>query len=185
MAHVGIDTSAMTAQELIPLVYEELRRVAANRMAQEQGGATLQATALVHEAYLRLNGLDDDGKTRRFNDSAHFFRAAAEVIRRILIDRARAKQSARHGGDYERCELSDNLDLAVEHTPEELLEVDALLDRFKTINPEAAEVVTLRFFVGMTTEEAAEAMGITTRTARRRWDYAKAWLAREIQNLDK
>lgn len=168
----GID-----AETLIPLIYDELRALAAYKMRQESPGATLQATALVHEAYLRMKS---GPESRRWVDTQHFFRDAAEAMRRILIDSARRRASLKRGGDQERIDLAES---RIEYTrpPEELLEVHELLDRLAEQDPETAELIKLRYFVGMTTEEAADALGISERTARRRWLFAKAWLAKELK----
>jgi RNA polymerase sigma factor (TIGR02999 family) len=164
------------ANELLPLVYEELRRLAAAKMACENPGQTLQATALVHEAWLRLAG----DANRKWNDRTHFFAAAAEAMRRILVDNARRKRAQRHGGGQPRLEL---LDLAAPSAPnvDLLLAVNDALDKFAALDPQAAELVKLRYFVGMTIEETAEALGISKATAKRHWDYARAWLYEEIR----
>ena len=164
------------ANELLPLVYEELRRLAAAKMACENPGQTLQATALVHEAWLRLAG----DANRKWNDRTHFFAAAAEAMRRILVDNARRKRAQRHGGGKQRLEL---LDLAAPSAPnaDQLLAVNDALDKFAALDPQAAELVKLRYFVGMTIEETAEALGISKATAKRHWDYARAWLYEEIR----
>jgi RNA polymerase sigma factor (TIGR02999 family) len=165
------------ADELLPLVYEELRRLAAAKMAQEPPGQTLQATSLVHEAWLRLGA----GENRRWANRAHFFAAAAEAMRRILIDRARRKHAARHGGGLARLELQ-NLDIAAPRPEEDLLQVDEALAKFAAADPHKAELVKLRYFAGMTLEEAAEILGISASTAKRWWTYARAWLYREINS---
>jgi RNA polymerase sigma factor (TIGR02999 family) len=167
---------ARAADELLPLVYEELRRLAAAKMACENPGQTLQATALVHEAWLRLAG----DASRKWNDRTHFFAAAAEAMRRILVDNARRKQAQRHGGGQQRLELPD---LAAPQAPNEdqLLVVNDALDKFAALDPQTAELVKLRYFVGMTIEETAEALGISKATAKRHWDYARAWLYEEIR----
>jgi RNA polymerase sigma factor (TIGR02999 family) len=160
------------AEQLLPLVYDELRRLAAEKMVQEKPGQTLQPTALVHEAYLRLIGVDDD---QHWNSRGHFFAAAAEAMRRILIERARRKQSSRHGGGRKRLNL-DHLDLQDEAISANLLALDEALDRLATEEPTAAQVVKLRYFTGLTIEETAAASGISVRTANRHWAYARAWL---------
>jgi RNA polymerase sigma factor (TIGR02999 family) len=167
---------ARAADELLPLVYEELRRLAAAKMACENPGQTLQATALVHEAWLRLVG----DANRKWNNRTHFFAAAAEAMRRILVDNARRKRAQRHGGGKQRLEL---LDLAAPSAPnaDQLLAVNDALDKFAEIDPQAAELVKLRYFVGMTIEETAEALGISKATVKRHWDYARAWLYEEIR----
>jgi RNA polymerase sigma factor (TIGR02999 family) len=167
----------VAASELLPVVYEELRRLAAHRMAGQAPGQTIQATALVHEAWLRLAG--NDGV--RWNDRAHFFRAAAEAMRRILIDAARSKgRQKRDGG--QRIELS-SLDLATEATPEVLLIVHEALGNLAVEDEVKAELVKLRFFTGLTLEEAARVLGLSEATAKRAWSFARAWLFREIKRL--
>jgi len=157
------------AAQLLPLVYDELRGLAAAQLAHEQPGQTLDATALVHEAYLRLVG------DRPFADRRHFFRVAAEAMRRILIDRARQKRRARHGGDRSRVPLSD-VEVAAEASAEELLALDEALDRFAARDPVKAELVKLRYFAGLSEAAAAAALGISRATASRYWTYARAWL---------
>jgi RNA polymerase sigma factor (TIGR02999 family) len=166
------------AEELLPLVYEELRRVAAARMANSTPGQTLQPTALVHEAWLRLVGQD---RETQFQSRTHFFAAAAEAMRHILIDRARRKQTVRHGGGQQRVELND-LQIAAPAPDEELLAVDEALDRLAQLDPAKAELVKLRYFVGMTMTEAATALGISEPAAKRRWSLARAWLFNEISS---
>jgi RNA polymerase sigma factor (TIGR02999 family) len=158
------------AAELLPLVYEELRRLAAARMADESAGHTLQPTALVHEAYLRLVG-----RPAEYSGRGHFFAAAAEAMRRILIETARRKGRLRHGGGRRRLDL-DQAAAADDERADELLAVDEALDRLAAEEPEVAAVVKLRYFAGLTAEEAAAAAGISLRTANRHWAYAKAWL---------
>jgi RNA polymerase sigma factor (TIGR02999 family) len=167
---------AKAADELLPLVYEELRRLAASKMAQEAPGQTLQPTALVHDAWLRLAGNDN----RKWNDRSHFFAAAAEAMRRILVDNARRKRAQRHGGGLLRVEMPE----IAAHSPpndDQLLAVNDALEKFAAIDKQKAELVKLRYFVGMTTEEAAQALGISVPTASRYWTYARAWLADEIR----
>ncbi len=163
------------AAELLPLIYGELRRLAEARMAGEKPGQTLQATALVHEAYLRLVGdeLSWDGR-------AHFFGAAAEAMRRILIDRARAKGTAKRGGSWRRVAL-DPAALTLDEVPAELLDLDEALERFAAEDPLKARLVELRFFGGLSMAEAAGLLGISTATATRHWAFARAWLYREIK----
>jgi len=161
------------AAELLPLVYTELRKLAAYKLANEAPGQTLQPTALVHEAWLRL------GNDKEFEGRSHFFAAAAEAMRRILIDRARSKCAIRHGGNLERIEL-DKVDVAAPENDEELMAVNEALDKLATEHSAEAEVVKLRYFIGMTIEEAAEALGVSPRTAKYRWTHARAWLYREI-----
>lgn len=167
---------SQAADQLLPLVYEELRRLAAARMAQELPGQTLQATALVHEAWLRLVG----GENVRFDGKGHFFAAAAEAMRRILIDRARQKCSLKRGARAERINLED-LEVAVEADDDTLLAVNEALEKLAKLDPDSAEFIKLRFFVGLTNDEAAQALGIPERTARRHWNFARTWLYREIQ----
>jgi RNA polymerase sigma factor (TIGR02999 family) len=162
------------AEDLLPVVYEELRRLAAARMADEKPGQTLQPTALVHEAWLRLAGEDHDWRNRK-----HFFSAAAEAMRRILVERARRKQRRRHGGQMVRVNLED-IDLAAESESETVLFVDEALERLAAEDPTVAELIRLRFFVGMPNQEAAALLGLSERTARRDWAYARAWHAREL-----
>ena len=163
------------ADQLLPLVYEELRRLAAHRMANEAAGHTLQPTALVHEAWLRLVG--DENK--KWDGRAHFFGAAAEAMRRILIERARHKRAARHGGGQQRVDLQE-VDLASPSRDDQLLAVSDALNKLAELHKVEAELVKLRYFVGMTNEEAAEVLGISPRTAKYYWTHARAWLYREI-----
>jgi RNA polymerase sigma factor (TIGR02999 family) len=172
-AHQG-DSKA--ADEMLPLVYEELRRLAAHRMANEAAGQTLQPTALVHEAWMRLVG--NDGQAQ-FQNRAHFFAAAAEAMRRILIDRARRKRAIRHGGAQQRVDIQE-MDLASPTDDDQLLAVNEALDKLAIEHKVEAEVVKLRYFVGMTNEEAADALGISPRTAKYYWTHARAWLYRKI-----
>lgn len=165
------------AEELLPLVYEELRRLASAKMAHEAAGQTLQPTALVHEAWLRLVGNLDP----KWNGRAHFFGAAAEAMRRILIDRARRKRAVRHGGDLKRTELQA-VNLAVADTDDQLLAVNEALAKLALEHKVEAELVKLRYFVGMTNEEAASVLGISERTAKYYWTHARAWLYSEIQS---
>jgi RNA polymerase sigma factor (TIGR02999 family) len=167
------------AGELLPLVYEELRRLAAHKMANEAAGHTLQPTALVHEAWLRLVGNEDQAQ---FQNRAHFFAAAAEAMRRILIDRARRKRAVRHGGDQRRVDIQD-VDVASPADDDQLLALSEALDKLAAQHKTEAEVVKLRYFVGMTNEEAAEVLGISVRTAKYYWTHARAWLYQEIQAL--
>ena len=160
------------AEQLLPLVYDELRKLAAVRLAQEKPGQTLQATALVHDAYLRLVNGD---QAQHWNGRGHFFAAAAEAMRRILVERARRKDRVRHGGELERQDAADAERVADERLAE-ILKVDAALDELAEQDPRAAELVKLRFFVGMTNPEAAAALDVSTKTVERTWIYAKAWL---------
>jgi RNA polymerase sigma factor (TIGR02999 family) len=170
---------AAAAGQLLPLVYEELRRLAAQRLSQEKAGQTLQATALVHEAYLRLVGGD---QADHWNGRGHFFAAAAEAMRRILVEAARRKGAERHGGGWARHELID-ADLAVDTSGDDLFAVDEALTRLAAADPRAARLVELRFFLGMTLEEAAAHLGIQERTAYRDWAYARAWLRQALDEV--
>jgi RNA polymerase sigma factor (TIGR02999 family) len=166
------------AEKLLPLVYNELRKLAASKLAQEKPGQTLQATELVHEAYLRLVG-NDRASPDGFVSSRQFFLAAAQAMRRILIERARARHSLKRGGGHERINL-DDAEIASPERSEELLALDAALDRLATVEPQAAELVQLRYFAGCTLEEAAELLGLPLRSAQRLWAYAKSWLQEEL-----
>jgi RNA polymerase sigma factor (TIGR02999 family) len=160
------------AERLLPLVYDELRRLAAVRMAQENAEQTLQPTALVHEAYVRLVDADDQ---QRWNSRGHFFAAAAEAMRRILVESARRKRRVRHGGGRRRLSL-DRLDLIDDRAASDFLDLDDALQLLAAENGDVAAVVRLRFFTGLTSEETAQALGISLRTANRHWAYARAWL---------
>jgi len=170
---------AQATDELLPLVYEELRLLAAQKLSQEPPGQTLQATALVHEAYLRLVG----DESQSWENRGHFFSAAAEAMRRILIDNARRKKSQRHGGGHQRQEI-DDLEVPMSERPEDLLKLDEALTKLAQADPEAAEIVRLRYFGGLTLEQAAEVKGISRRTAGRYWNYARLWLYREVTRDD-
>src|SRR5262249_25928563 len=159
------------AEQLLPLVYEELRTLAAQRLAQEKPGQTLQATALVHEAYLRLVGAEP---ARQWNTRGHFFAAAAEAMRRTLVENARRKKRHRHGGGRRRVSLGDLP--AVERTPEDVLVLDDALTRLAAEDPAAAELVKLRFYAGFSVEEAADALAVSRAQGYRHWNYARAWL---------
>jgi RNA polymerase sigma factor (TIGR02999 family) len=163
-------------ERLLPLVYEELRTLAGRRMAAEQEGQTLQPTALVHEAWLRLAR----GEEQSFENRAHFFAAAAEAMRRILIERARRKRRHRHGGGAQRIDL-ETLELAVTSDGEHLLAVDEALGRLALHDPLGAQLVKLRFFAGLPNIEAARLLGLSERTAKRTWAYARAWLYEELK----
>ena len=167
---------AGAAAQLLPLVYDELRRLAAQKLAHEQPGQTLDATALVHEAYLRLV---DDGQARPWNSRGHFFAAAAEAMRRILIENARRKRRLRHGGGRQRLDL-DRMDVADGGASEGLLALDEALGRLAGEEPAAAAVVKLRYFAGLTIGQTAAALGISVRTANRHWAYARAWLYQQL-----
>ncbi len=168
------------AEQLLPLVYDELRRLAAAKLVREGPGQTLDATALVHEAYLRL--VDGD-KARQWNGRGHFFAAAAEAMRRILIDQARRKCGQRRGGTRRRRELLDE-HLIAAPLNEELLDLDEALSRLAAADPQAAELVKLRVFAGMSVEEVAQLQGTSPRTVKRNWAYARAWLGRELASND-
>ena len=170
---------AKAAHELLPLVYEELRRLAAQKMAQETPGQTLQATALVHEAYLRLAGAEG----RNWKGRTHFFAAAAEAMRRILIDTARRKQRVKRGGAYQRGDL-DDVDIAVEGPSCDLIALDEALQKLEQKDKAKADLVKLRFFVGLTGKEAANVLGISPSTADEHWAYVRAWLRLEITKGD-
>ena len=164
------------AEQLLPLVYDELRKLAANKLAREKPGQTLQATALVHEAYLRLV---DAEKAQHWNSRGQFFAAAAEAMRRVLIDNARRRHSQRRGGAAERRSL-EGLEAAAPTSDEELLAVNEALERLQALDPRKAELVKLRYFGGLTIPEAAQALGISITTANRYWAYARAWLHEEL-----
>lgn len=174
--HAACEGDRQAAEDLIPLVYGELRRLAAWRLGQEAEAQTLQATALVHEAYLKLSPGESQWQGRK-----HFFCAAAEAMRRILIDRARNRKAVRHGGEWQRTGFAEDLIAVPSEQDDEILSINDLLDRFARMEPRKAEVVKLRYFVGMTIEETAEALGISTPTAKRDWTYARAWLFRELK----
>lgn len=165
------------AEQLLPLVYDELRRIAAYKMAQESPGHTLQPTALVHEAWLRMIGSGNE----RFDGRAHFFAVAAEAMRRILVESARRKHSLKCGSGARREELKET-DLVMTVPSEEILAVDDALDLLAAEDPTSAHLVKLRYFVGMTMEEAAATLGLSLRTAERLWTYARAWLRRKIES---
>jgi RNA polymerase sigma factor (TIGR02999 family) len=164
------------ADQLLPLVYDELRKLAAQRMSKEAPGQTFQATALVHEAYLRLVDVQE---SQRWNNRGHFFAAAAEAMRRILIEEARSKRRLKHGGDRQRIDLDDAMSIANGRS-DDLLALDEVLSRLEATDPMAAQVVKLRFFTGLSMPEAAEALGLSLRTAERNWTYARTWLYREL-----
>jgi RNA polymerase sigma factor (TIGR02999 family) len=164
------------AEQLLPLVYDELRKLAAQRLAQERPGQTLQATALVHEAYLRLVGPDP---ARTWDGRGHFFAAAAEAMRRILVDNARRKQARKRGGDQRRADLDLDALVAPEHEID-LLALDAALDRLAERDPQKARLVELRYFAGLTGDQAAAVLGISSSSVDRQWTYTRAWLRREL-----
>src|SRR5215831_13646982 len=166
------------AEDLLVLVYDELRRLAASKLARETPGQTLQPTALVHEAWLRLVG----NSSPSFNDREHFFRASAEAMRRILIDRARRKQTRRHGGEYQRVDFA-GFDFAAPAAmvEDQLLAVDEALEKFASEHPVQAELVKLRYFAGLTNEEVSKVLGISVSTAKNYWNFSRAWLLNEIE----
>ena len=166
---------ARAADRLLPLVYQELRRLAAQKMSQERPGQTLQATALVHEAYIRLVG----NEARNWHSRGHFFSATAEAMRRILIENARRKRRLKHGGGRQRVELED-ADLAIKEPSDNLIALDEALAKLTEEDKVVAELVKMRYFAGLTVEQAAEILGISRRTADRYWAYARAWLYQEI-----
>jgi RNA polymerase sigma factor (TIGR02999 family) len=172
------------AEQLLPLVYDELRKLAAQKLAQEKPGQTLDATALVHEAYLRLvvpaRGACQDPDEKHWNTRGHFFTAAAEAMRRILIDQARHKQSQRHGGGRRREDI-EHQEIAAAEPSLDVLAVNEALERFETVDPLKAHLVKLRYFAGLTIPQAAEALGISSTTADRYWAYARAWLHAELK----
>jgi RNA polymerase sigma factor (TIGR02999 family) len=165
------------AEELLPLVYDELRKLAAQRLLQEPEGQTLQPTALVHEAYLRLV----EGQALRWNGRGHFFAACAEAMRRILVENARRRMRLKHGGDRRRVEL-DDICAAPSSRDEDVVALDEALARFEAVDLLASQLVRLRFFAGLSMPEAAEALGIPLRTAERNWAYARAWLHRALED---
>ncbi|HEY7089321.1 MAG TPA: ECF-type sigma factor [Tepidisphaeraceae bacterium] len=164
------------AERLLPLVYDELRKLAAQRMSKEQPGQTLQATALVHEAYLRLVGGEN---VQHWNGRSHFFSAVAEAIRRILIESARRRASIKRGGDHER-EALNEAQIVAPHISEDLLALNEALDRLNAQDPQSAELVKLRYFAGLTIPQAAEALSVSPRKADQLWSFARAWLRREL-----
>ena len=169
------------ARELLPIVYEELRKLAAQRLTQERPGQTLQATALVHEAYLRLVDVE---QAQRWDGRGHFFAAAAEAMRRILIDNARRKGRPKHGGGLKRVNLDEAVNVTDPAAPtDDLLALDEALTRFAVKEPAKAELVKLRFFAGLTIPQAAQALGISEPTAQRYWTFARAWLYSEVESL--
>jgi RNA polymerase sigma factor (TIGR02999 family) len=173
------------ARQLLPLVYDELRQLAAQKLAHEAPGQTLQATALVHEAYLRLMASEGEKGTSEqpWDNRRHFFAAAAEAMRRILIDRARDRRRLKRGGAWRRLRL-DQIDLPVEEAPDDLLALDEALEKLGREDPACAELVKLRFFSGLTLEEAARALGIARRTADRSWAFARSWLYDALRQED-
>lgn len=176
---VAIDQGDDGASErLLPLVYEELRRLAAQRLAHEPPGQTLQATALVHDAFLRLVDVEHQ---QQWNSRGHFFAAAAEAMRRILVDNARRKRSLKRGGDMARHDI-DDADIAISELKHDILAVNETLDRLAVADSQAATLVKLRYFTGLSVPQAAESMGLSTRSAERLWTWARAWLFRELHD---
>jgi RNA polymerase sigma factor (TIGR02999 family) len=166
--------------ELLPLVYEELRLLAAQKLSQEKPGQTLQATALVHEAYIRMVG----DESRTWENRGHFFAAAAEAMRRILVENARRKRSLKHGGRRDRVDLNEaEVDTDSEADADALLALNEAIERLSQSDPTRAGVVKLRYFAGLTIEQTARSLGISTATAKRYWNYARAWLIREIDSV--
>ena len=168
------------ADELLPLVYEELRSLAAQKLAQEKPGQTLQGTALVHEAYIRLVGSEKPN----WDSRGHFFAAAAEAMRRILVENARRKRRLKHGRDYQKIDLEE-AEIAIEDPPEDLIVLDKALIKLAEEERIVADVVKMRYFAGLTLEQVAEFLGITRRTVDRYWAYARAWLHQEIKQSEK
>ena len=168
------------ADKLLPLVYDELRKLAAQRLAQEKPGQTLQATALVHEAYLRLVGVQ---KTQRWDSRGHFFAAAAEAMRRILLNRARDRSRSKRGGDRHRIDL-DQVEIALDTSDEHLISLDEALALLAVEDPKAAQLVNLRFFAGLTLKDCAAFLGLSMRSAERQWAYARAWLYARLRQGD-
>jgi RNA polymerase sigma factor (TIGR02999 family) len=169
------------ADELLPLVYEELRKLAAAKLAREKPGQTLQATALVHDAYVRLVDVE---KAQHWDSRRHFFAAAAEAMRRILVESARRRQSVKHGGQRARIDLNEAL-VVQGNPPHDLVELDELLEQLSHADPRAAELVKLRFFAGLTGDQAAEVLGVSARSADQLWAYARAWLFEKLQRESK
>jgi RNA polymerase sigma factor (TIGR02999 family) len=171
--------NTQAAEELLPLVYEELRKLAASKMAHESPNQTLQPTALVHEAWLRLTG----NENVKWQGRGHFFGAAAEAMRRILIDKARRKHALRHGGGQQPMDIAE-IEIAAPAKEQELLDMDEALDKFAALDKSKADLVKLRYFAGLTIEESAQVLGISAPTAKRWWTYARAWLYHEMGNDD-
>jgi RNA polymerase sigma factor (TIGR02999 family) len=171
------DGDTQAAEQLLPLVYDELRKLATQKMAQEKPGQTLQATALVHESYIRLVDVD---KARHWDSRGHFYVAAAEAMRRILVESARRKARKKRGGERQRCELADD-DLITYPISDELLDLDAAITGLGDVKPAAAEVAKMRVFGGMTIDEVAEFLAISPRNAKRMWAYGRAWIVRELR----
>ena len=179
LANIEAGDSA-AADRLLPLVYDELRKLAGHMLAHEQPGQTLQATALVHEAYVRLVG---SGQAQNWDNRGHFFAAAAQAMRRILVENSRSKQRIRRGGHLQRSDLVD-VPIDASSIQEDLIALDAALDRLEAVNPQAVQLVNLRYFAGLSIAESAELLCISSRTANRSWVFARAWLHREIESAD-
>ena len=167
---------ALAAEQLLPLVYDELRKLATSKMAQENPGQTLQATALVHEAFVRLVDVQN---AQQWNSRGHFFAAAAEAMRRIFVENARRRQQLKRGGEFFRTE-ADDIAIVADNIQDDLIALDEALTKLKVVDADAARLVQLRYFTGLTISEAAESLGISARTADRLWAFARAWLHREI-----
>jgi RNA polymerase sigma factor (TIGR02999 family) len=174
------DGDPQAAEQLLPLVYDELRRLAALRLTQEKPGQTLQATALVHEAFVRLVDVD---KVQHWDSRGHFFAAAAEAMRRILLNRARDKQRVKRGGDRRRVDI-DQIEIALDTNDEQLIALDEALTELGAEDPDAVRLVNLRFFAGLTLRDAAAAAGLSLRTAERQWAYVRAWLYARLRHDD-
>ncbi|MCC7333526.1 MAG: sigma-70 family RNA polymerase sigma factor [Pirellulaceae bacterium] len=174
------DGDPSAAEQLLPLVYDELRKLAAAKLANEKPGQTLQATALVHDAYIRLVDVE---KAQHWDSRGHFFSAAAEAMRRILVEQGRRKARVKHGGAFQRVELGD-ADIAITTSDERLLSIDEALNKLAVEDPQAAELVKLRYFAGFSISQAAEAMGISRTSAYEQWAYARAWLRCEVEDED-
>jgi RNA polymerase sigma factor (TIGR02999 family) len=172
------DGDPSAAEQLLPLVYDELRKLAAAKLANEKPGQTLQATALVHDAYIRLVDVE---KAQHWDSRGHFFAAAAEAMRRILVQKVRRKGRQKHGGDHKRQDFND-VEIVEPSTPEEILAVHEALDKLESINQAATQLVKLRYFAGMTIPQAAESLGISPRKANQLWAYARAWLLAEMDS---
>ena len=168
------------AEELLPLVYDELRKLAAAKMAQEKPGQTLQATALVHEVYVKLV---DVNRAQKWDSRGHFFAAAAEAMRRILVDQARKKGATKRGGDFEKVDF-DSAQLATTVSPESLLMIDEAIEKLKHEDPISCQLVNLRYFCGLSLDDAAQALGISSRSARRHWAFARVWLCSELSEIE-
>jgi RNA polymerase sigma factor (TIGR02999 family) len=167
---------SLAADQLLPLVYEELRKLAASKMIQESPGQTLQATALVHEAFVRLVDVQN---AQKWNSRSHFFAAAAEAMRRILVENARRRQQLKRGGEFQRVEAED-IAIVADNIQDDLIALDHALSKLASTDPDAARLIQLRYFTGLTIPEAAQSLGISPRTADRLWAFARAWMHREI-----